>query len=490
MFRGSFHRFAVAGLSGLAVLAATGLPTRDALAVPAFARQTGQNCVACHAGGQFPDLTPYGRIFKLTGYTLGTRGLPLSVMGVATYTKTKNTDTTPNGGTPATDFPRDGNLILNTGSLFLAGKVTDNIGGFAQFTYNNYDDVSADGTHFRGHSSSDNFDLRYADRFIDTTRDLIFGFTLNNNPSVQDVWNSAPAWGFNVVPGSSGPASLPTLAGGLAQQVAGLGAYVYWNRTLYAELSGYQTANGFWSFLSQGISSERSSQNLIKGVNPYWRVALTREWGPHNVMVGTSGFIVDQYPDPFGLGANGPTNRVRDLGLDAQYQYLLDPHSITATVSYIHENTHYADGIGGGPGAVDAATSTVPVAQAPTNADDTLNMFRAKISYVYKAKYGGTLSYFNITGSTNSANQTAFFDPVSGSILTDGKTTGPGVNATGNPGTTGWTTELFWTPIQNARVGIQYTLFSKFNGATDNYDGFGRNARDNNTLFVYVWGAY
>src|SRR5665647_3891500 len=30
-------------------------------AVPAFARQTGQNCVACHAGGQFPELTPYGR---------------------------------------------------------------------------------------------------------------------------------------------------------------------------------------------------------------------------------------------------------------------------------------------------------------------------------------------------------------------------------------------------------------------------------------------
>ncbi|MEO6147078.1 MAG: hypothetical protein ABIT70_08515, partial [Sulfuriferula sp.] len=47
-------------------------------AVPSFARQTGQNCVACHAGGQFPELTPYGRLFKLTGYTLGERALPLA----------------------------------------------------------------------------------------------------------------------------------------------------------------------------------------------------------------------------------------------------------------------------------------------------------------------------------------------------------------------------------------------------------------------------
>ncbi|SIT51397.1 exported hypothetical protein [Paraburkholderia piptadeniae] len=33
-------------------------------ALPIFARQTGQSCVACHAGGQFPELTPYGRMFK------------------------------------------------------------------------------------------------------------------------------------------------------------------------------------------------------------------------------------------------------------------------------------------------------------------------------------------------------------------------------------------------------------------------------------------
>ena len=35
----------------------------NANAVPSFARQTGMNCVACHTS--FPELTPFGREFKL-----------------------------------------------------------------------------------------------------------------------------------------------------------------------------------------------------------------------------------------------------------------------------------------------------------------------------------------------------------------------------------------------------------------------------------------
>ncbi|MGZ3236938.1 MAG: cytochrome C, partial [Burkholderiaceae bacterium] len=54
----------------------------DASAIPLYARQTGQNCVSCHAGGQFPELTSYGRLFKLTGYTMGSRtAVPLAIMG-------------------------------------------------------------------------------------------------------------------------------------------------------------------------------------------------------------------------------------------------------------------------------------------------------------------------------------------------------------------------------------------------------------------------
>ncbi|HZZ91856.1 MAG TPA: cytochrome C [Usitatibacter sp.] len=473
-------------MRAFAIIVASGLllSMQSAHAIPAFNRQTGQNCVACHAGGQFPELTPYGRMFKLTGYTIGERALPFSVMGVASYTKTSNTSSPDPGFDRAATFPKDGNLIFQTASLFLGGKITDNLGAFIQLTYSNYDHQSETDSHWVGHATSDNLDLRYADRFIQPGRDLVFGLTMNNNPSVQDPWNSAPAWGFNVVPGSSGPATTPLIAGGLAQNVAGIGAYAYWNRTLYAELSGYRTANGVWSFMSQGFNAERGDQQIVKGTNPYWRVALTHEWGAHNAMLGTFGLDAKVYPDL--ADPTGPTNRFRDIGVDGQYQYILDPQAITITASYIRERVAYADSVANQPPPLDPDGSLgLPL----TNGSDTLRMFRAKGSYVYGAKYGTTLGYFDVSGSTNSALQTSAFDPSNPGTLLDGSQSATG-NLSGNPGTRGWTAEAFWIPVQYLRVGVQYTWFSRFNGASGNCDGFGRNARDNNTLFVYFWGAF
>ena len=453
-------------------------------AVPAFNRQTGQNCVACHAGGQFPDLTPYGRLFKLTGYTIGERALPVSVMLVGSMNRTRSTSSPDPEFDKAANFPKDGNVIFQTGSVFLAGKITDNIGGFAQITYNNYDAQSPADSHWTGHTSSDNLDIRFAERFIRPGSDLIIGATLHNNPTVQDAWNSAPAWGFNVVPGSSGPATTPLLAGGLAQNVAGVGVYAFWNQMIYAELSSYRTANGIWSFMSQGFNLDHGNQQIVKGQNPYWRLALSHNWGAHNGMVGAFGLDAKVYPDP--ADPTGSTNHYRDTGMDAQYQFLLDPHALTVTASYVRERVNYADSVAGQAHPLDPDGSLgLPL----TNSSDTLRMFRAKAAYVYHAKYGGSASYFDVRGSTNAALQTSLADAENPGELLPGSQSVTG-NLSGNPATKGWTLELFWTPVQYARVGIQYTNFNKFNGASTNYDGFGRNAHDNNTVFLYVWGAY
>lgn len=75
---------------GLGAMLFGSLPS-TASALPLFARQTGQNCVSCHAGGQFPELTPYGRMFKMTGYTIGQRvSIPISVMGLASVSEVAN----------------------------------------------------------------------------------------------------------------------------------------------------------------------------------------------------------------------------------------------------------------------------------------------------------------------------------------------------------------------------------------------------------------
>jgi hypothetical protein len=429
-------------LIALALLAQGLLAPLVAHALPSFARQTGQNCVACHAGGQFPELTPYGRFFKLTGYTIGTRAVPLSVMGVASLAKSS---------TPTSDaaFAKDAVALFQTGSVFLAGKVTDNVGIFAQATYNNYDSQNPDSGSWQGKWSSDNLDLRYADRFIDANKDLIVGLSLNNNPSVADPWNTAPAW-IQYVPtkfGVTGPDATPIVSQ-LGAKAAGVGAYAFWNKTLYAELSGYQTANGVWSILSQGTNN--ADQTKLKGVNPYLRLALSHEWGPHNAMVGMFAMNADVYPD--NLNPTGPTTRYRDKGIDAQYQYLLDPHTFTAQASYIRET------IGNGD-----------VTGIAANSSNTLNALRLKASYIYQAKYGASLGYFSTTGTSDTT------------LYPDAAT---------NPDTRGWIPEVFWTPVQYMRVGAQYFAFNRFHGATNNYDGAGRNASDNNTLFFYLWAAY
>ena len=65
------------------MVAATFVANRAA-AVPAFAVQTGQPCVACHVGGFGPQLTPYGRDFKIRGYTTRSDSfnVPFSAMAV------------------------------------------------------------------------------------------------------------------------------------------------------------------------------------------------------------------------------------------------------------------------------------------------------------------------------------------------------------------------------------------------------------------------
>jgi len=445
-------RWCLAALIG----AAAGMSTVPASAIPAYARQTGQSCVACHAGGQFPELTPYGRMFKLTGYTYGERANPVSAMGVVDWTRTNNNS----DGAGGQLSDQDKRFIVDFGSVFLGGKITDNIGGFGQWTYAVRDHQNPDGS-WVGHMGSDNFDLRYAHQDNSTPNGLIWGLTLHNNPTVQDVWNSSPAWGYpylapsgNASPNSGLPVSTQ-IEGGLAQHVAGLGAYALINKSWYLEFTNYQTAKGLWSFLSLGKSTGDANNALtyVENWNPYVRLAYTHEWGPQNIMVGafamqSNVFLNDSttFTPVNGIG----TTHYRDTGLDAQYQYLLSPHTVTGQFRWVHEAI---------------SDDTQQVYTGPS----TLNSVMLKGTYVYQDKYGVSLAYRNVTGS---ADTTAYSS-----------------SANNSPNTTYWTPEVFWMPMKNLRVGLQYNLFTRYLGAKTNYDGNGRNASDNNTAFLYLWMA-
>ena len=453
---------------GLVAVLATLWPEHVA-ALPTFNRQTGQNCQACHAGGQFPELTPYGRLFKLTGYTLGERTLPFSAMAVASASRVNNTSRSDD---PKADFQKDNSLIFATASAFAAGKITDNVGAFLQVSYDNYAAQSDDGK-FHGHTSADNMDIRYADRSISSSHDLIWGISANNNPSISDVWNTAAAW-MQYVPVPSptssrfidGTAPYPGFAAG--GNIAGITAYAFWNQRLYVEAGGYRTANSVASFMSAGVPDAEKTK--LAGTNPYWRVALSHEWGPHNIMVGTSGMVADVYDDPLDTSDPAAIHHFRDLGLDSQYQYLLDPHTLTVQIAYTRDH-HRVPAFLANQAVEDVNGNALP----NTNATDTTNVLRAKASYVYEARYGTSVSFFSQTGTTDSA----LYDPTS-----------VAGNISGSPAIRGQTFELFLTPVQYLRVGVQLTAYDKYNGARRNYDGLGRNASDNNSLFFYVWGAY
>src|SRR5262249_31704230 len=74
----------------IAVVFVLVLAPRHTVALPLYARQTGQPCATCHTA--FLELTPFGRRFKLGGYTLDGgdwKGPPFAVMLQPTFTNTQ-----------------------------------------------------------------------------------------------------------------------------------------------------------------------------------------------------------------------------------------------------------------------------------------------------------------------------------------------------------------------------------------------------------------
>jgi hypothetical protein len=476
-----------AALLGL-LAAAAAMP---ATALPLFARQTGQSCATCHAGGQFPELTPFGRYFKLTGYTLGTRAtVPLAVMAVASASHVANTS---KSDSPQDDFDKNNDALLATISAFAGGKIAEHVGGFAQLTFDPYASRD-DAGRYHGHTQADNIDLRWADQFSLGGHGLIVGSSLNNNPSLSDPWNTAPAW-MQYVPVPSPTSSRfidgnsPYPSHAVGGNVAGLTVYTLVDDTVYAELGGYATAQGVLRVLRAGVAG--GDVTRLRGLAPYARLAWTPSWGDHHLMLGFSGMQARVYDDPLDTSDPASSHHIADWHLDAQYQWLQDPHAVTAQFVYSHTRHRYpAAQAGQAVGFVDARGGAL----ALTSAADTARLLRAKVSYAHQARVGGSVALFDLRGSANTALQTAGYDPVTGSITSDPAAQAPSQRVAGNlsgrPDTRGSTLELFWLPLQEIRLGVQYTVYQRFNGAAHNYDGFGRNASDNNSVFAYAWVAY
>ncbi|MBI4500496.1 MAG: cytochrome C [Gemmatimonadetes bacterium] len=441
-----------------ALFTATPLTARDATAdrlpatgepIPSFSRQTGLACNVCHTA--FPQLTSFGRTFKLNGYTMTTQQLleagdstgrslkldliaPVSAMVEASATVLKTAQ-------PGT---QNGNVLFPQQlSIFLGEEITPRLGAFVQLTY----DPEAGGI------GMDNAEIRYANHAAVGRKDLTYGFTLNNNPTMQDLWNTTPAWGFPFAssPTAPSPAAAPLIAGALAQQVAGLGAYASLNNTVYGEVTAYRSAPKGGRALP-----DSASEGTLKGVAPYGRLVLEHQWSRNYLALGAYGMSARQYP----TGTSGETNRYADLGFDAQYEHRAGEGFFTVHGTWIHEKQ-----------TLDASFADSEAAN-PTN---TLNSFRGDASYYvghHTHLVGATAGYFSTTGSADAT------------LYAPGPITG---NGSGSPNSNGLIGELVLLPWLNTRFALQYVAYTKFNGSKLDYDGSGRKASDNNSLYLLAW---
>lgn len=423
-----------------------------AMALPSFAQQTGLPCMQCHVQAYGPALTTYGRQFKLNGYDLDMNNpaLPLALMVQGGYTRTKADQP----DIPAPHYSVNDNGSLDQVSLFYAARLASNLGAFVQVTYSGVDRTV----------SWDNLDIRYARTLTLGNSSLVAGVTVNNSPTVQDLWNTTPAWGFPWIASTLAPTpTTDALITGLGQTVLGASVYAMLNNRFYLEAGGYRGLSNRWL---KNFGLDASDNPNINGVSPYWRAVMQFDQTDQYYSAGIFGMESKLRPDP----AVAATDRYVDLGFDATYQYSgIGPHTVSANASLIHEHRRLDASFASG--ASDAASNE-------------LQTLRADLSYTYRHTVNATVAGFDIRGTTNIG------------LYTPGSLSG---SSNGSPDSRGYILQLEYIPFGkkdsvgrpwlNLRVGVQYTGYTKFNGSSSNYDGFGRDASENNTLFTYFWAA-
>lgn len=439
----------------------------EARAVPSFARQVGVECTACHTA--FPELTPFGRAFKLEGYTLSdqkTHLPPLAVMlqGAPGFTHTRKDQ--PEGDLPS-DFHDNDNVSLNQISLFYAGrlfgpyaedlfgervaKVLDKVGVFSQGTWDGVEQQWA----------WDNMEIRAAQPLTFAGKSAVVGAYVNNNPTLQDLWNTTPAWGFPFSGSGLAPTpdAAPLIAGGVSQQVLGFGGYTMLGDLLYLDAGAYATLS---AHAQRDLGVDPAGETEIDGLAPYWRVALEKIFGPHVVEIGTYGLHASTFP---ARDESAGDDRFTDVGVDLEYQWLTQRHDVTLLANWIYElqDLHASRQLG-----------------LASNGSNDLWTVSVTGSYLFDKTYGIDVQYFHTDGDADA-------------LLYGSRT--------GRPDSNGWIFQVDWLPLNrrggpkfwprsNLKLSLQYTLYLHFDGSRNDFDGEGRNASDNDTLYVQAWIAF
>jgi hypothetical protein len=211
---------------------------------------------------------------------------------------------------------------------------------------------------------------------------------------------------------------------------------------------------------------------MIAGSAPYVRLAWQHQWGSNFLEVG--GLFMDiPFNTVSGVANAAAQNEYVDWGLDAMYQRQFGKDVLAITANYLTETQNLGASFGAGKAS---------------NAYDTVQQFRITGTYAWNGNFEASLAYIQTWG-TNDAKLYPSTTAVTGS-------------AAHSPNAQTVIAQVDWAPWGNAkpgdptfpwlnvRVGVQYRYYLQFNGGTTNYDGFGNNAGDNNTLLVFTFWSF
>ncbi|RUL70916.1 cytochrome C [Dyella choica] len=428
------------GLAALPLLA-----VQTAQAVPAYARQTGSACADCHAGAYGPALTPYGMRFKMNGYTdtngQGTK-IPLAVQI--------------NGRRIVPAKGQSSNL-LSEADIYLAGRVTDHVGGFVKVAdYNNGQDKFI--------TQLNDLDLRFVAKDLNLGgKEALIGVSVNNSPGFTDPVDALPANTLNGPPTVSGTLLNPSSANNLSHRVIGATVYTLYDKNWYGELGTY---NSLPVSTQYDLGYTRSGDPGRFSNTVYARFAYMRDFKRQFVSAGLVGLTtMRQRP------RSGPSEHLTDLGYDVTYQYLGNHENIVqfAYVNIMERRRYATTPLGPLPGQVAQPRGVVH--------DQTLTL-----TYVFKQSYGVTIAHMVSTGTHDIVR----FVPY------------------GQPETSSNSFTVFWTPfgkddsftsIANLRLAAEWFRFNKFNGSSSNVFGAppgapATNARDLNAFLLFASVAF
>lgn len=413
-----------------------------AQAIPAYARQTGASCADCHAGAYGPALTPYGMRFKLNGYTdTDGKGFKLPVAAQLVGTRS---------------VPARGDITnqLTEADVYIAGRLTDQIGGYVKVENDN-----------RGHNKFDtklsNIDLRFVAKELKLGgKDLTLGVSVNNSPGFQDPIGSMFAASTLGPAGVTGTLLNLSSPNAPADRVIGATVYGLYDSHWYGEVGTYHSL--------QPSTQDRLGYNISGDPGRlhdtgYARFAYMRDMRRQFFSAGLVALTTERE-----LPRGGPRDDLTDLGYDVTYQFLGNREHIVQ-LSYVNilERRKYGTTP---PSPVNPGVFAKP---RGTVHDETFSA-----TYTFKQSYSLQYAHLVSTGSDDAAR----FIPY------------------GSPDTTANLISLSWAPFgkddsftsfANLKLAATWFRFRRFNGSrTDVFGAPGTNAGDLNAFSLSASVAF